>query len=155
MVKSLHFFNSGASILQARSRLFIKSSAEFALPSYMATLSPKSSMLFIVMTGNQNIFLTRTQLPISARFEIVSLTETFYPLELHYCVKKLNKKGKGLKPSNNIATSALDFLGILPLIYLMRCILFGNTYYIMHSFKYFSPPQDYFVSGVDHPERLF
>ena len=56
MVKSLHFFNSGASILQARSRLFIKSSAEFALPSYMATLSPKSSMLVIVKTGNQNIF---------------------------------------------------------------------------------------------------
>ena len=108
------------------------------------------------MTGNQNIFLTRTQLPISARFEIVSLTETFYPLELRYCVKKLNKKG--LKPStssNNIATSALDFLGILPLIYLMRCVLFGNTYYIMHSFKYFSHPQDYLVSGVDHPERLF
>lgn len=97
-------------------------------------------------------------MPISARLDIAGLTETFYPLELSCCVKKLNKKGKGLKPStssNNIATSALDFLGIVPLIYLMRCILFGNTYYIMYSFKYFSHPQAYFVSGVDHPERLF
>ena len=45
MVKSLQFFNGGDSSSQARSRHFIEVSTEFASPSKMVSLTPKSSIV--------------------------------------------------------------------------------------------------------------
>ena len=70
-------------------------------------------------------------------FDIASLTEVLYPLELPFCATKLKVKDLNIYPLQvTLATLVLEFLDIFVVIYAITSTLFGNIHYSVHSVKY-------------------